>query len=119
MAYLPARQATNEPHPISLRIHLPCVTVRRMGRPASSLGLAVIVGWTVSSAFGLPPQDAPVYRAERRLVNVTFTVTDARGSSRPGLDGNDFDVYEDGAPREIVAFSREQDLPLTLGLLFE
>src|SRR6266567_596298 len=100
-------------------MHLPCDTVRRMGRVAKSLGLAVIVGWALPGAFGLSPQDAPIYRAERRLVNVTFTVTDGRGASRPGLDRDDFEVYEDGAPREIVAFSRERDLPLTLGLLFE
>jgi len=94
-------------------MHLPCGTVRRMGRTAESLGLAVILSWTLAGAFGLPPQDAPIYRAERRLVNVTFTVLDAQGCCRSGLDRNDFDVYEDGAPREIVAFSREQDLPLT------
>lgn len=100
-------------------MHLPCGTVRRMGRVARSLGLAVIVGSVVPGAFGLSAQDLPVYRAEQRLVNVTFTVTDGRGASHPSLNRDEFEVYDDGAPREIVAFSREQDLPLTLGLLFE
>jgi VWFA-related protein len=90
-----------------------------MGRDAHRLGLAVIVGWTAAGAYGLSPQDVPVYRAERRLVNVTFTVIDGRGASHPGLDRGYFEVHEDGTPREIVAFSREQDLPLTLGLLLE
>ena len=65
------------------------------------------------------PQQAPVYHVERRLVNVTFTVADERGAPRAGLDAADFEVFEDGARREIEAFARERDLPLTLGVLFE
>jgi VWFA-related protein len=35
------------------------------------------------------------------------------------LEKNDFTVYEDGKPQEIKYFSRETDLPLTIGLLVD
>jgi VWFA-related protein len=90
-----------------------------VGRRHSIVLLAVMAGWTSPVGLGQPQQDTPHYIAEPRLVNVTFTVTDERGSLRPGLDIRDFDVYEDGVRREILAFSREQGLPMTMGLLFE
>lgn len=66
-----------------------------------------------------PVQNTPHYVVEQRLVNITFTVRDGRGAFRPDLDRSNFEAYEDGARREITAFSREQELPLTLGVMFE
>jgi VWFA-related protein len=90
-----------------------------MSSSGSIILFAMVVDWAVSFGFAQISQDTPVFVAEQRIVNVTFSVTDSRGAFRSDLDVNDFDVYEDSARREIIAFSREQDLPLTLGLLFE
>lgn len=53
------------------------------------------------------------------LVDVQFSVTDRRGRFVPGLRAQDFLVQEDGRRQEIRNFSRESELPLTLGLLID
>jgi VWFA-related protein len=53
------------------------------------------------------------------LVNVLFTVTDSKGHLVPGLVKNDFAVEEDGRKQEIYSFSKENELPLTIGMLID
>ena len=42
-----------------------------------------------------------------------------RGGLVANLEKNDFTVLEDGKPQEIKYFTRETDLPLTIGLLVD
>lgn len=58
-------------------------------------------------------------RVDVELVNVTFSVRDKRGALVPTLLKPDFEVYEDGKKQEIRSFSKEGDLPLTIGLLVD
>jgi len=60
-----------------------------------------------------------VIRVDVELVNVTFSVRDKRGALVPTLLKPDFEVYEDGKKQEIRSFSKEGDLPLTIGLLID
>ena len=60
----------------------------------------------------------PVFRAGVDLVKVTATVTDANGHSISGLARDDFVVYDDGKPQEIVTFSSERP-PVSLGMLLD
>jgi VWFA-related protein len=54
------------------------------------------------------------------LVNVFFTVKTKKGGQLiPNLEQNNFKIYEDGKEQKISHFSRENDLPLTLGLLID
>src|SRR5215475_4719805 len=53
------------------------------------------------------------------LVNVLFTVTDRDGRLVSGLRREDFLIEEDGRKQDIQFFSRENELPLTLGLLVD
>ena len=54
------------------------------------------------------------------LVNVYFTVKAKKGGQLiPNLKKEDFSVSEDGKPQTITRFSKEADLPLTLGLLID
>ena len=53
------------------------------------------------------------------LVNVQFSVTDRRGRLIPGLKAEDFVIEEDGKRQEIVHFARENELPLTIGMLID
>src|SRR6266487_5860845 len=53
------------------------------------------------------------------LVNVLFTVADRRGRFVPGLRAEDFVVEEDGKRQEIRHFARENELPLTIGMLID
>jgi Ca-activated chloride channel homolog len=58
-------------------------------------------------------------RVDVNLVNVAFTVRDARGVLVTGLKKEDFEVSEDGAPQHIAYFAESKDSPLTLGLLVD
>ncbi|HEX3742540.1 MAG TPA: VWA domain-containing protein [Bryobacteraceae bacterium] len=61
----------------------------------------------------------PDFRADVRLVNVSFSVRDSRGSLVTGLTRDDFELLEDGVPQKIAFFARSQDVPLTLGLVVD
>jgi VWFA-related protein len=53
------------------------------------------------------------------LVNVQFSVTDRGGRFVPGLKAEDFTIEEDGKRQDIVHFARENELPLTIGMLID
>ena len=53
------------------------------------------------------------------LVNVQFSVTDRRGRLIPGLKAEDFVIEEDGKRQRILHFARENELPLTIGMLID
>ena len=57
----------------------------------------------------------PVFRAGVDLVKVTATVTDGNGHAINGLTRDDFVVYDEGKPQEIVTFSSERP-PVSLGI---
>ena len=64
-------------------------------------------------------QDAPVFSADVKVVNVLATVRNKTGSLAGNLNQDDFSLSEDGRPQSIRYFARESDLPLTLGLLVD
>ena len=69
-----------------------------------------------------PPQQAPaddIIRVEVDLVNVFFSVRDKKGALIPSLTRDDLEVYEDGVKQTLKSFTRETDLPLTIGLLVD
>jgi Ca-activated chloride channel family protein len=53
------------------------------------------------------------------LVSVLATVTSPDGTWVPGLNQDDFQLYEDGKLQEIKVFGKESELPLQLCLLFD
>jgi Ca-activated chloride channel family protein len=53
------------------------------------------------------------------LVNVAFSVRDARGALVDNLTKDDFEVFEDHEPQKIAFFARSVDVPLTLGLIVD
>ena len=60
----------------------------------------------------------PVFRGGVDLVNVTATVTDGNGRFISGLTKDDFVVYDEGKPQEIVTFSSER-VSVSLGMLLD
>ncbi len=64
-------------------------------------------------------QDAPVFSADVKVVNVLATVRNRTGSLAGHLNQEDFLLSEDGRPQTIRYFARESDLPLTLGLVVD
>lgn len=72
-----------------------------------------------------PPQSSPAEElpapitVDVNVVNILASVRDKRGALVSNLDKTDFTVLEDGKPQEIKYFTRETDLPLTIGLLVD
>jgi VWFA-related protein len=64
------------------------------------------------------PQDQ-VIKIDVDLVNILFSVKTKKGELIPNLEKNNFTLREDGKEQTISRFSRETDLPLTLGLLID
>jgi VWFA-related protein len=67
----------------------------------------------------LASQDVPTFKVDVKVVNVLATVRDRRGQIVNNLTKDDFRFEEDGRPQTIKYFTRETDLPLTLGLLVD
>ena len=63
-------------------------------------------------------QDEPI-RVEVNLVSILASVRNKSGALISTLTKDDFKIYEDGKEQQIKNFTRETDLPLTLGLLVD
>jgi VWFA-related protein len=66
-----------------------------------------------------PPREPSVITVDVDLVNVLCTVRDRHGGFVKGLAKEDFEVREEGRPREIGHFAREVDSPMTVALLLD
>jgi Ca-activated chloride channel family protein len=60
-----------------------------------------------------------VFHSEVHLVNMTFSVRGPDGKMAAGLGVDDFELFEDGVPQKIRFFAREDQLPLSLGLIVD
>jgi len=98
-----------------------------MALSTAALGRA-IVSLLLLTPAGLP-QDKPDQKTaddvppsisvDVSLVNVLASVHDKHGGLIGNLNKDDFTVLEDGKPQTIKYFTRETDLPLTIGLLID
>ena len=59
------------------------------------------------------------FSTDVKVVSVLATVRDKQGKIVFNLTQQDFQLSENGRPQTIRYFSRETDLPLTLGLLVD
>ena len=64
-------------------------------------------------------QDDAVIKVDVDLVNVLCTVRGKNGGLIGNLEKKDFQIFEDGKQQEIKYFTRETDVPLTIGLLVD
>jgi VWFA-related protein len=70
----------------------------------------------------VPPPDTPdqpTFSTEVKVVNILATVRTKSGQLITDLGKDDFALTENKRPEEIRYFSRETDLPLTIGLLID
>jgi VWFA-related protein len=88
----------------------------RLGR---AFWLALLMASLLLPAGSLRSQQQPPIRVEVKVVNVLATVRDKHGQIVSNLGKDDFELEEDGHPQTIAYFTREADLPLTLGLLVD
>ena len=67
----------------------------------------------------LAAQDVPTISVNVRLVRVACTVTRPNGQLVTGLTQQDFAVRDRGVPQTVAYFWRENDQPLTVGLVVD
>ena len=61
----------------------------------------------------------PTFTTDVKIVSVLATVKDKQGRIVHDLTKDDFQVAENGRPQTIKYFSRDSDLPLTIGLMVD
>jgi Ca-activated chloride channel family protein len=76
-------------------------------------GIALII------ATGLAGMAQQALRVDVRLVNVFATVEDSSGHYVAGLTKDDFVLEEDGESQEIAHFSQDENIPVSVGILFD
>jgi VWFA-related protein len=76
-------------------------------------------GSLVAADFLLRGQEGTTFSTDVKVVNVLATVRTKKGDIVRDLNKEDFELTEDGQPQTIKYFSRETNLPLTLGLLVD
>src|SRR5580700_134262 len=65
------------------------------------------------------PQGQQPLQVQTTIVNVFATVRDKRHAIITDLTKDDFKVFEDGVEQKVVFFSKEVNMPITLGLLID
>jgi Ca-activated chloride channel family protein len=71
------------------------------------------------SPAATPPEDDEVIKIDTEVVNVLFTAQDNNRRLLINLKQEDVRILEDGVAKEVVAFSRQVDLPLSLSILID
>src|SRR3974377_1459998 len=61
----------------------------------------------------------PTIKVDVDVVNILCTVRTKSGGLVGNLEKNDFSLFENGQKQDIKYFTRETDLPLTIGLLVD
>src|SRR5271167_1691276 len=89
--------------------------------------VSVVAGVLATAFFGShmalaqtkPNDPAAIVSVQVNVVNVLATVRDKKGDVVTDLTKDDFTLTEDGRPQDIRYFAKENNLPLTLGLLVD
>ena len=61
----------------------------------------------------------PPIKVDVDVVNILAAVRDKHNGLIANLNKDDFTLFEDGKPQTIKYFTKETDLPLTIGLLVD
>ncbi|HTP87301.1 MAG TPA: VWA domain-containing protein [Candidatus Acidoferrales bacterium] len=67
----------------------------------------------------LAQDQLPTLKVDVDVVSILASVRDKKNTLIPNLGKDDFTVLEDGKPQTIKYFTKETDLPLTIGLLID
>jgi VWFA-related protein len=66
-----------------------------------------------------PAEDDEIIKIDTEVVNVLFTAQDRNRRLLTDLKQSDVRILENGTPQEVVAFSRQVDLPLSLAIVID
>ncbi|MEZ5400148.1 MAG: VWA domain-containing protein [Bryobacteraceae bacterium] len=88
---------------------------------AATLAAVLIAAGQKPAPQATPQEEPPsdVIKVDVDIVNLLCSVREKKGGFVKNLEKDAFKVYEDGKEQEIRYFTRETDLPLTIGLLVD
>ena len=66
-----------------------------------------------------PAESSQTLKVQTNLVNVFATVRDKKNGIINDLTQDDFKIYEDGMEQKVAFFSKDMNLPITLGILMD
>jgi VWFA-related protein len=84
-----------------------------------AFGLLLTVSAQTPSSDQTTSRDEPTFSTDVKVVNILATVRTKSGGIVTDLTKDDFALAENKRPQEIRYFSRESDLPLTIGLMVD
>jgi VWFA-related protein len=97
----------------------------RLRQLSDALAVLVLVG----NLAGLPggpeargqdqAQSQKPLRVQTSVVNLFATVRDGHHALMPGLAKEDFKIFEDGQDQKVAFFSKEVNMPITMGMLID
>ena len=91
---------------------------RAAARHPYCTGMRILSLLTLGSVL-LAQDPLPSIKVDVDLVSILTSVRDKRGALIPTLQKDDFTILEDGKSQPIKYFTKETDLPLTIGLLVD
>ena len=80
--------------------------------------LAVVAAALVAGAAAVAAQQQPLFRSGTELVDLYVTVTDRSGRLVPDLTRDDFVVFDNGRPQELILFENEVR-PITVVVMLD
>ncbi len=89
------------------------------GQPTSGQAAGQTSGQGAGTPAATPEQSDKTFSTDVKVVNILASVRDKKGQLAKDLTQDDFTIEEDGRPQTIRYFSKESNLPLTLGLLID
>src|SRR6266702_119171 len=92
---------------------------RGTARPPYCTGMRILTLTTLTLVGVLLAQEPTTIKVDVDVVNILTSVRDKKGALIPTLGKDDFTILEDGKPQPIKYFTKETDLPLTIGLLVD
>jgi VWFA-related protein len=80
--------------------------------------MRILTVLTVGSVL-LAQDQLPSIKVDVDVVSILTSVRDKKGALMPNLQKDDFTILEDGKAQPIKYFTKETDLPLTIGMLVD
>jgi len=90
-----------------------------LGRQFAIAAILLLPVWAQTPGKPASEQDQPTFSTDVKVVNILATVRTKAGQIINDLSKDDFAVTENKRPQDIRYFSRESDLPLTIGLMVD
>jgi VWFA-related protein len=95
------------------------LTLALVGIPSGSAVGEAHENWTIPQSQDKTKQGQEPLKTQVSVVNVFVTLRDKHHTIISDLTQNDFKILEDGQEQKVAFFSKEVEMPITLGILMD